>query len=128
MLKILEITPVSVVGNATVQFIRIDPEDVSATLSEILKAIMDLSWLKNFDDNFIAQSYEQRAQKTVADIKTKFDACDSGKLTKDAGEYVVSELARVSDLSVCAIYTRWYISLSPTLQRRKIPRPRKSIA
>ena len=93
-MKILEITPVSVVGNATVRFIRIDPEDVSVTLSEILKAIMDLSWLKNFDDDFIAQSYEQRAQKTITDIKAKFDKCDSGKLTKDAGEYVVSELAR----------------------------------
>ena len=56
-MKILEITPVSVVGNATVRFIRIDPEDVSVTLSEILKAIMDLSWLKNFDDDFIADFF-----------------------------------------------------------------------
>lgn len=82
------------VGNADVQFLRIDPEDISIALSEILKAIMDLSWLKNFDAEAVAKSYEHRAQKTIADIKEKFDKCDGGKLTKDAGEYVVSELAR----------------------------------
>ena len=49
VLKILELKSVPVNGKASVQFIRIDPEDISATLSEILKAIMDLSWLKNFD-------------------------------------------------------------------------------
>lgn len=93
-LKILELKPIPVIGKASVQFIRIDPEDVSVTLSEILKSIMDLSWLKNFDADFLAQSFEQRAQITIADIKNKFVSCDEGKLTKDAGEYVVSELAR----------------------------------
>ena len=93
-MKILELKPIPVIGKACVQFIRIDPEDISVTLSEILKSIMDLSWLKNFDADFLAQSFEQRAQITIADIKNKFASCDEGKLTKDAGEYVVSELAR----------------------------------
>ena len=39
VLKILELKSVPVNGKASVQFIRIDPEDISATLSEILKAI-----------------------------------------------------------------------------------------
>lgn len=98
-MKILEIKPVSVLGNATVQFIRIDPEDISLTLSEVIKAIMDLSWLKNFDAEAVAESYKHRSQKTIADIKAKFDKCDDGNLTKDAGEYVVSELARESLVS-----------------------------
>ena len=35
-----------------------------------------------------------RAQKTIDDIKNKFDQCIDDSITKDAGEYVVSELAR----------------------------------
>ena len=98
-MKILEIKQLPNQGNAQVQFIRIDPEDISITLSEILKVIVDLSWLKNFDADFIAQSYEQRAEITINDIKKKFAACDEGKLTKEAGEYVVSELAREALIS-----------------------------
>lgn len=105
-LKILELKTIPVTGNASVQFIRIDPEDISITLSEILKAIMDLSWLKNFDADYLAQSYEQRAQITIEDITKKFSGCDEDKLTKEAGEYVVSELARetiVSELGYLSI-------------------------
>lgn len=93
-LKILESKLISVDGNASVHFIRLETEDISITLSAILKTIMDLSWLKNFDADYLAQSYEQRALITINDISNKFAACDTGKLTKDAGEYVVSELAR----------------------------------
>ena len=99
VLKILELKSVPVNGKASVQFIRIDPEDISVTLSEILKAIMDLSWLKNFDAESLARSYEQRAQITIADMRRKIENCDTGKLTKDAGEYVVSELAREAIVS-----------------------------
>lgn len=94
MLKLLESKIVPVEGDALVQFVRLETEDVSATLSEILKTIMDLSWLKNFDADYLVDSYEQRAQITINDIANKFAECDNGKLTKDAGEYVVSELAR----------------------------------
>lgn len=60
---------------------------------------MDLSWLKNFDAESLARSYEQRAQITIADMRRKIENCDTGKLTKDAGEYVVSELAREAIVS-----------------------------
>lgn len=93
-LKILEMKPIYVKDKANVQFIRIDPEDTSDTLSKILKELMNLSWLKNFDKEYIAVSYEERAKITIKDIQTKFSACNNGKITKEAGEYVVSELAR----------------------------------
>lgn len=98
-LKTLEVKSISVTGNASVQFIRIDPEDISVTLSEILKTIMDLSWLKNFDADYLVRCYQQRAQITITDITEKFAKCDDGKLTEDAGEYVVSELARETIVS-----------------------------
>lgn len=93
-MKILEIRTINVKGKANVHFIRIDPEDTSETLSNLLIQIMNLSWLKNFDKDYVASSYEERAKITVKDIQAKFSACDNGKLTSEAGEYVVSELAR----------------------------------
>ena len=100
-MKILESRAISTVGPAKEYFIRIDPEDISSTLSAIHQALMDFSWLKNFDEEYMVQSYQQRAQITINHIKKNFDECSEEKLTKDAGEYVVSELSReaiVSDL------------------------------
>lgn len=77
-----------------VQFFRIDPEDVSNTLADILRTLMDLSWLSKFDQDYEKKAFVSRAQKTIDDIKTKFDQCIDDSITKDAGEYVVSELAR----------------------------------
>ena len=79
---------------AKVQFFRIDPEDVSETLESILRALMDLSWLGKFDQDYEKIAFNSRAQKTIADIKNKFEQCIDDSITKDAGEYVVSELAR----------------------------------
>ena len=98
-MKILESKSLPSTGTAKVHFIRIDPEDISATLSDILKALMDLSWLKHFDKDYMVQSFQQRAQITIDDINSKFDNCDQGILTKDAGEYVVSELSREAIVS-----------------------------
>ncbi|MEE0875350.1 MAG: hypothetical protein UIH27_18075 [Ruminococcus sp.] len=93
-MKILESRPVCVKGNVKIQFLRIDPEDIGVTLSEIMETIMDLSWLKRFNEDFTINSFKRRAEITIKDIQSKFDSCDNGSLTKDAGEYVVSELAR----------------------------------
>ena len=98
-MKILESREVPATGTAKVHFIRIDPEDISTTLSDILKALMDLSWLKHFDEDWLVQSYRQRAQITIDDIKSKFAASDHGKITHNAGEYVVSELSREAIVS-----------------------------
>lgn len=79
---------------AKVQFFRIDPEDLSATLKNILHILMDLSWLSKFDQDYEKIAFDSLAKKTIADIKKKFEQCVDDGITKDAGEYVVSELAR----------------------------------
>ena len=84
---------------AKVQFFRIDPEDISATLSDILRTLMDLSWLSKFDQDFEQKAFASRAKKTIDDIKEKFDQCVDDSISKDAGEYVVSELARETMVS-----------------------------
>ena len=84
---------------AKVQFFRIDPEDISVTLKSILRVLMDLSSLSKFDQDFEQKAFESRATKTIEDIKAKFDQCVDDGITKDAGEYVVSELARETMIS-----------------------------
>ena len=93
-MKITDHKVLSEYSPAKVQFFRIDPEDVSATLADILRVLMDLSWLSKFDQDYEKKAFALRAQKTIDDIKNKFDQCIDDSITKDAGEYVVSELAR----------------------------------
>ena len=84
---------------AKVQFFRIDPQDVSETLADILRTLMDLSWLSKFNKDYQKKAFSSRAQKTIDDIKDKFAQCADDGITKDAGEYVVSELARETLIS-----------------------------
>lgn len=93
-LKVIEHRQIETNGTAKVQFMRIDPEDLSATLADILSALMNLSWLSKFDEDFEIGAFTSRANKTIEDIKDKFSQCADDKISKDAGEYVVSELAR----------------------------------
>lgn len=93
-LKVIEHRQIETNGTAKVQFMRIDPEDLSATLADILSALMNLSWLSKFDKDFEIGAFTSRANKTIEDIKDKFSKCTDDKISKDAGEYVVSELAR----------------------------------
>ena len=79
---------------AKVQFFRIDPEDLHITLNDILYNLMDRSWLSKFDQDYEKSAFSSRAQKTIDDIKKKFESCIDDNITKEAGEYVVSELAR----------------------------------
>lgn len=93
-MKIIDHMDLSDLSPAKVQFFRIDPEDVSETLSDILRTLMNLSWLNSFDKDYNKIAFASRAKKTIDDIKNKFDQCIDDGVTKDAGEYVVSELAR----------------------------------
>lgn len=89
-MKIHEIVKIS----NKVTFARVEPEDLSKTLLEIIKVISDLSWIKKFDEDFLQESFESRALPTVNDIRIKLENSDGDKITSEAGEYVVSELSR----------------------------------
>lgn len=79
---------------AKVQFFRVDPEDISTTLNIILSTLTDLSWITKFDQDYEKSAFNSRAKKTIDDIKKKFQLCIDDNITREAGEYVVSELAR----------------------------------
>ena len=59
---------------AKVQFFRIDPEDLTVTLDDILYNLMDRSWLSKFDQDYEKSAFSSRAQKTIDDIKKKFES------------------------------------------------------
>lgn len=98
-MKVIEFKPVAYTGSCSITFIRIDPENLKETLSEILSTLLDLSWLSHFDEDYMKASFKVRADETIADIQKKFADCADDKVTKEAGEYVVSELARESLVS-----------------------------
>ena len=95
-MRIVESRLINTDDGNSFRFIRVEPGNLQQTLKEILDVIMDLSWISKFDKKFKRDSFESRAKKTIADIQEKFNNCSDDKVTSDAGEYVVSEIARES--------------------------------
>lgn len=98
-MKVIEHKPVQNTGNCNITFVRIEPDNLQNTLNAIINTLMDLSWLSRFDQDYMKDSFRQRAEETIADIQKKFTDSSGDKITKQAGEYVVSELARESLVS-----------------------------
>lgn len=93
-MKILEFKRVGESENNRVFFLRIDPEDIAVTLRQILGVLFDCSWISKFDKGYTQASFLRRVEPTLVDIKQKLLAADPDSISQDAGEYVVSELAR----------------------------------
>lgn len=77
-----------------ITYIRIEPEDLSVTISDILVSLSDLSWIAKFDQSYIRNSFLKRAKDTANYLANKILKEDEDTITEDSGEYVVSELAR----------------------------------
>jgi len=81
---------------AHITFIRIDPIDIQITLKEIFKSLSDLSWINDFDEEYVRKSFQVRADATIKYISENIIKASDDKITSDSGEYVISELARLS--------------------------------
>lgn len=75
-------------------FIRVEPENLKSTLADIINILSNLSWISRFDEEYIRESFEARARDTIDDIYSKLISTSCDPISSDAGEYVVSELAR----------------------------------
>lgn len=75
-------------------FLRVAPIDLKQTLKDIFQKLSDLSWISKFDQEYVKTSFQERAESTLDDIKQKLLASNTDDVSSDAGEYVVSELAR----------------------------------
>lgn len=94
-MKILECIKIAtkeygLVSSDNVFFIRIEPEDLSLALQDILEELGDFSWLNKFDKDFLKTSMKVNAQKTCDALKSKFYDKDGDPVICEAGEYIVS--------------------------------------
>jgi hypothetical protein len=93
-LKVLECKKIDVENYNSITYIRIDPENLSVTIRDIITSLSNLSWIAKFDKSYIRNSFFKRAEDTAEYLADKILKDDGDKITEDSGEYVVSELAR----------------------------------
>jgi hypothetical protein len=77
-----------------ITFIRINPTDIKLTLSEVFASLSDLSWINQFDKDYIKDSFKKKAEDSLNYISDKIIKSGDDKITQHSGEYVISELAR----------------------------------
>jgi hypothetical protein len=79
---------------AHITFVRINPTDIKLTLRHVFDSIANTAWISSFDQEYIRNSYNQRALDTIKYISSKIIRQDDNSITSDSGECIVSELAR----------------------------------
>jgi len=82
-----------------ITFIRINPTNIRLTLREVFQSLSDLSWLSSFDNDYMRNSFQVRAEGTVNYIADNIIGQNESSVTSNSGEYVVSELARKAIVS-----------------------------
>ena len=93
-MKVLECKKIDVENYNSITYIRIDPENLSVTIRDIITSLSNLSWIAKFDKSYIRNSFFKRAEDTAEYLADKILKDDGDKITEVSGEYVVSELAR----------------------------------
>ena len=93
-MKVLECKKIDVENYNSITYIRIDSENLSVTIRDIITSLSNLSWIAKFDKSYIRNSFFKRAEDTAEYLADKILKDDGDKITEDSGEYVVSELAR----------------------------------
>ncbi len=104
----------------SIVFLRVDPEDLSIAIRDILVELADFSWLNKFDREFLKESFRVNAMKTCDALKEKFYDSEENPIISEAGEYIVSVCAKrgiVEELSYIDI------PLSELLGRKKTGNP-----
>lgn len=74
--------------------IRINQDNVSITLGEILNCLNELSWISKFDKEYLRDSFNKRATDTINYIATNIINGTEAEVTTNSGEYVVSVLSK----------------------------------
>ena len=69
-----------------ITFIRINPIDIALTLRDVFNSLSDLSWIDNFDAEYIKSSFGVRAEATVKYIAENIIRNVDNSITTDSGE------------------------------------------
>ncbi|MBL7880147.1 MAG: hypothetical protein JNN23_09910, partial [Chryseobacterium gambrini] len=95
----------NIIIESNIKFLRINVKDIKLTLSNVFKSLAEISWLKEFDGIY-QDAFRIRAERTVEYISKNIITGAEDNVTKDSGEYVVSELARK-----CIVETYNYLDI-----------------
>lgn len=93
-MNIIEIRKIDEERHSNVTFIRIEPEDLSVTIFDIINTLSDMSWISRFAKSPIRNSFEERARQTASYLEDALKREESSNIIKNSGEYIVSELGR----------------------------------
>lgn len=92
---LLENKEIIIDSDKKAHLLRVKPEDISVTLSQIIQELSDLSWLNTLEFLPVRESFKSRAQKTCNELKIKLLSSDNQEdILSDAGEYIVSCLSK----------------------------------
>lgn len=98
-MKIIDSRVIDNSSGRKVIFLRVDPEDIAVTLHDIINALFDLSWIRNFDQEYVRNSYQTRAEATAQYLSKNILKQAEDEVTESAAEYIVSEIARETIVS-----------------------------
>ena len=56
---------------SNVIFIRIEPSDLKVTINDIISSLNNLSWIETFDEEYIKNSFEIRANATAERLSSQ---------------------------------------------------------
>ena len=54
-----------------ITFLRINPTDIGLTLRDVFNSLSNTAWISSFDQEYIRDSYNQRANDTINYIQNK---------------------------------------------------------
>ena len=80
-MKVLECKKIDVENYNSITYIRIDPENLSVTIRDIITSLSNLSWIAKFDKSYIRNSFFKRAEDTAEYL--------ADKILKDDGDKIV---------------------------------------
>lgn len=79
-----------------IKLMRVKSTDIKLTLRSVVASLSNLSWISNFDKDYMKQGFSKRADITIEYITKNIITNDASGVTSSSGEYVVSELARTA--------------------------------
>lgn len=77
-----------------IHFVRITPTNIKLTLREVFNSLSDTAWINSFDQDYVRDSFKVRAEATIKYIAERIIKEGDEQITRNSGEYVISELAR----------------------------------
>jgi len=114
----------SIIDNQTIEphikFLRINPTDIKLTLKNVLDSLMSMSWLYNFDKEYLVDGYKERCEQSINHISKNILKQNDSAVTSSSGEYVVSELARTS---VVDTYSYLDVPIADLIKKQVVGNP-----